>query len=205
MRGALSSDSGRLTAVVACAALTLVASSCSRAVRMSVVAPADMTAMPAEGHAHGAPIYARADSSTAQDDGLLVPAGDSMMVYDRFDPHAGITRSGAPVRYQFRRIARELDVMGYQPAEGSWRAMEGRVRARGDSFEFVRITTPARGLRRGTPGETLLVASRSLSRLDLQQEDPGRTVATILLVTGVMVASVFAALAASSWGWAAFY
>jgi hypothetical protein len=204
MSGALSADSARLTAVIACAVLTLVASSCSRAVRMSVVAPADLIAMPAEGHAHGAPVYARADSSTARDDGLLVPAGDSMMVYDRSDAHSGITRSNAPVRYQFRRIARELDVMGYQPAEGSWRAMEGHVRARSDSFEFVRVTTPARGLRRGTPSETLLVASRSLSRLDLEQQDPGRTVATILLVAGVVVASTMAALAASSWGWVAF-
>jgi hypothetical protein len=175
----------------ACILLALLSSSCSRAVRMSLVEPAALTAVPAGPHSKGPPRYTLADTLSRQHAGVLVVAGDSIRVYERVDHDAGIVHRDEPFVCQFKRDARELRVLGYQPAHEPWRDWEGMVRVRSDSLEFRRAATHPQGLRRSTAAETLRVAPGLVRRIDLEQTDPVHTTVFVLGVTAVMLGIVW--------------
>jgi hypothetical protein len=178
-------------------ALVLAAGSCTRAIRMSVVDPGSLVTAPAERGGQAHPHVIRGDSIATQDDGLLVLAGDSLVVFNKVDATSGIMRDPVPPSYQRRRVVRELRVMGYRGADGRWRPWEGEVRARGDSLEFLRRATHPSDLRRPTGAETLRVASREIERVDLEETDPVRTAVALLLIGALFAGMTFVAVLVS--------
>ena len=185
---------------IACAALALAAGSCSRAVRMPLVEPAALTAVPAGAHSKGPERFTRVDSVAARDAGDLVLSGDSIRVYERVDHDSGIAHRDEPFVCQFKRDAKELRVLGYQPANGEWREWEGFVRAEGGTLEFRREARHLNELRRSSPAETLRVDPALVSRIDLEQTDPVYTTVMILSVTTVIAGLAWLGMMASTSG-----
>jgi hypothetical protein len=184
----------------ACALLAVLSSSCSRAVRMSLVEPAALTATPAESHTKGSAQFTLTDSVATQGAGVLVVSGDSIRVYERVDHNPGIAHRDEPFICQFKRDAREVRVLGYQPAHEPWRDWEGSVRVESDTLEFRRAATHPNSLRRSTPAETLRVAPGLVRRIDLEQTDPVYTAVMIVGVTAVMVGIAWLGMMASTSG-----
>ena len=198
MAALLRSRHTRCALSAAFAVLALLSSSCSRAVKMSVMAPADLVSAPAGQGGSKSQRVTRRDSVATRDDGLLVFGGDSILVYARVEPSSSL-HVPQPGDYRIERSARRVRVVGFVPVGGHVRAWEGTMSVRGDSLEFLAPEVPRHGfLGPGTPAETLRVATRSIERVDLEQTDVVNTVVTVTLVTAVLAAfaivSMFTAL-----------
>jgi glycine/D-amino acid oxidase-like deaminating enzyme len=180
--------------------LACAASSCSRAVRMSLVEPAALTATPAESHSKGSARFTLTDSVATQDAGVLVVSGDSIRVFERVDHNPGIAHRDEPFICQFKQDARELRILGYQPAHERWREWEGSVRVQSDTLEFRRAATHLNSLRRSTAAETLRVAPGLVHHIDLEQTDPVYTTVMIVGVAAVIVGIAWLGMMTSTSG-----
>jgi hypothetical protein len=179
------------------AAMLLVAAlgSCSRAVKLSVLDPAQLVAMPASGASHEAR-FMRRDSVATLDDGLLICRGDSMRIYARAEPVGASLHVPQPGLYRLERSGSSVRVLGFVPAGGLWRDWEGDLSVSGDSLEFLRRAMRARGLRRGSPAETLRTSPQAITRVDLEQTEAGHTIVVITLVAAVIAGIAVLALGA---------
>jgi hypothetical protein len=190
----------RVALAIAACALAMLSISCSRAVKMSVLEPADLVALPAGGGDSHSQRVMRRDSVVTLDDGLLVVRGDSLLAYMRAEPVGSSLHVPQPGIYQYQRSAHRLRIAGFLPSGIHWREWEGDLIASADSLEFVRRAVPSRGLRRGFPAETLLAPPRACERVDLEQTDVVHTVVVVTLVTAVLAGVAFAGMMASSSG-----
>jgi hypothetical protein len=184
---------------LACAFPAIAIGSCSRSVKLSVIDPAQLVALPTSGGHASALRVIRSDSVATLDDGLLALAGDSIRIYSRAEPPGATLRATQPAIYSFRRAAPSVRVTGFVPAGLHWRPWEGSLRGTGDSLEFLSPEVRAHGLRRGARAETLTVPARAIARVDLEQTDVVHTiVVATLLIAVVLGMSAFAYAAAMS-------
>jgi len=178
--------------VLAGIVLAIACGSCSRAVRLSLAAPSDLTQVAGSGKSAR---YSRGDSIRTQDDGLLIASDDSIELYSRLGNRPASPSDTTPAIYGNRRIARELRMTGYQPVDGSWQAWEGTLRTRGDSLELVHDLSRTHPLAAAAKTDTLRIAARDVARVDLRQIDPARTAGLIVGLTALFLAIAVASLA----------
>ena len=201
-RPSLSRQAGALLVILMLAAAAMTCS-CSRAVRMSLVEPTALAAAPAGTNSKAPERFTRADTVATQDAGVLVLTGDSIRVYERVEHNPGIVHANAPWVYQFKRDAKELRVLGYQPAQGTWQAWEGLVGVRAGALEFRRKAQHLHPLRNSAPAETLRMDPALVTRIDLDQTDPVYTTVVILgvsaVIAGIAVLGMMAGTSGTSW------
>jgi hypothetical protein len=173
--------------------------SCSSGLRLKVVPAEDVTARDVASARRRAPArYVTRDTLRESSDGLVVVRGDSLFRLRRVSVGRTLERAGPP-EFRLDGIERSLTLTGYVSADGDRHEWAGQVRARGDSFQFVRPAARAHGLRKGAPGDTLWLARHQVTRLDVEDMSPtgialGATLGLGLLVTLAFVGFVYSGI-----------